>query len=129
MRKLYIINIFLIVILFYAGVHLNEEEKAFLEGFRPNGDSYEWASSAYATLGCVCTVFAAYVGQKTFYRMPKIGIVMLILAIVLLAYSIATLVGEGAVQMQDMLLIYGPYIVLGMWLNAYSLMMRAEEEV
>lgn len=128
MRKLYIINILLIVILFYAGVHFNEEEKAFLAGLRPNGDSYAWAISAYAILGIICTLFAGYVGQQTFYKMRTIGAAMLLLAVIILIYSVVILMYSSGIEMQDVLLIYGPYIVIGMWLNAYSLMMRAAEE-
>jgi len=45
LRKFYMVNIFFVLVLFYAGVHLNEEEKAFLAGLRPNQDSYDWATS------------------------------------------------------------------------------------
>lgn len=129
LSKLYIANIFFIVVLFYAGVHLNEEEKAFLAGLRPSGDSYAWATSFYAGLEVMCTFFAGYVAVKTMKIMPKIGATMLLLSVIAFGYSIVVLSSSIHFKMEEVLLVYGPCIVLGMWLNAYAMMVREQDIV
>lgn len=124
LRKLYMFNIFLVVVLFYAGVHLNEEEKAFLAGLRPKQDSYDWATSFYAVLGLVCSLFALYVGVRTWSIMRRIGVAVGLLSLGGFIYSLVVLVYAETLRMEDVLLVYGPYIVIGMWLNAYVMMMR-----
>lgn len=124
LRKFYIVNIFLVVVLFYAGVHLNEEEKAFLAGLRPKQDSYDWATSFYAVLGIICSLFAIYVGVRTWAIMRRIGVAVGLLSLVGFIYSMVVLVYAETLRMEDVLLVYGPYIVVGMWLNAYVMMMR-----
>lgn len=124
LRKFYMINIFLIVVLFYAGVHLNEEEKAFLAGLRPNQDSYDWATSFYAILGLACSLFSIYVGARTLATIPGIGVALGVLSVVGFVYSVVVLVYAATLRMEDVLLVYGPYIVIGMWLNASVMMWR-----
>lgn len=124
LRKFYMVNIFLVVVLFYAGVHLNEEEKAFLAGLRPKQDSYDWATSFYAVLGLICSLFATYVGVRTWSTMRRIGVAVGLLSLGGFIYSLVVLVYAETMHMEDVLLVYGPYIVLGMWLNAYVMMMR-----
>lgn len=124
LRKFYMVNIFLVVVLFYAGVHLNEEEKAFLAGLRPKQDSYDWATSFYAVLGLVCSLFAIYVGVRTLPMMRRIGVAVGLLALAGFIYSMVVLVYAETMRMEEVLLVYGPYIVIGMWLNAYVMMMR-----
>jgi hypothetical protein len=124
LRKFYMFNIFLFVVLFYAGVHLNEEEKAFLAGLRPKQDSYDWATSFYAVLSLVCSLFAIYVGVRTLSTMRRIGVAVGLLSVVGFIYSMVVLVYAETMRMEDVLLVYGPYIVLGVWLNAYVMMMR-----
>lgn len=129
LSKIYIANIFLIVVLFYAGVHLNEEEKAFLTGLRPNGDAYEWATSAYAILQICCLFYAAYVGGKTMQIMPRMGAAMLLLCLLGFGYSIVVLSSSTPMRMEEILLVYGPCIVFSMWLNAYVMMVKDQEVV
>lgn len=124
LRKFYMFNIFLVVVLFYTGVHLNEEEKAFLAGLRPKQDSYDWATSFYAVLGLICSLFTIYVGVKTWPTMRRMGVAVGLLSLVGVIYSMVVLVYAETMKMEDVLLVYGPYIVLGMWLNAYVMMMR-----
>jgi hypothetical protein len=124
LRKFYMFNIFLFVVLFYTGVHLNEEEKAFLAGLRPKQDSYDWATSLYAVLGLVCSMFAIYVGVRTLSTMRRIGVAVGLLSLVGFIYSMVVLVYAETLRMEEVLLVYGPYIVLGVWLNAYVMMMR-----
>lgn len=124
LRKFYMVNIFLVVVLFYAGVHLNEEEKAFLSGLRPKQDSYDWATSFYAVLGLICSLFAIYVGLRTLPTMRRIGVAVGLLSLGGFIYSMVVLVYAETLRMEDVLLVYGPYIVLGMWLNASVMMMR-----
>jgi len=124
LRKFYMFNIFLIVVLFYAGVHLNEEEKAFLTGLRPNQDFYDWASSFYAVFGLICSLFSIYVGIRTLPTIRPVGIALSVLSLAGFLYSIVVLVYAKTVKMEDVLLVYGPYIVIGMWLNASVLLLR-----
>lgn len=124
LRKFYMFNIFLVVVLFYAGVHLNEEEKAFLAGLRPQQDSYDWATSFYAILGLICSLFATYVGIRTWATMRRMGVAVGLLSLLGFIYSMVVLVYADTMRMEDVLMVYGPYIVLGMWLNAYVMMMR-----
>jgi len=124
LRKFYMFNIFLVLVLFYAGVHLNEEEKAFLAGLRPQKNSYDWATSFYAVLGLVCSLFSIYVGVRTLPMMRRIGVAVGLLALAGFIYSMVVLVYAETMRMEEVLLVYGPYIVIGMWLNAYVMMMR-----
>lgn len=122
-------NIFLIVVLFYAGVHLNEEEKAFIAGLRPGQDSYDWATSFYAVLELVCGLYSIYVGIKTMKVMPRISAAMLLLSVIALGYSIIVLSSSTPFKMEEVLLVYGPCIVFGMWLNAYVMMVKDQRVV
>lgn len=119
MRRLYVINILLIVVLFYAGIHLNEEEKAYLAGLRPDGDTYDWASTAYSIFAIVCTLFSSYVALRTLSDMRWGGGLLFLLSALGLLYAIITLLSPSIYKMEDVLQIFGPYIVLGMWVNAY----------
>lgn len=134
LRRLYLANILLIVVLFYVGVHLREETAAIAAGLRPNGLSYDWASLSYAILATGCGLFALYVGWRTFATLRRIGGMMLGLSLFVLAYSGYVLWYASQITMTDALLLYGPYIVFSLWLNAYALMLRdgeiiVEEEI
>jgi hypothetical protein len=127
LRRLYLTNIFLLVVLFYTGVHLREEETAFLAGLRPKITEYDWAGMLYAASVLVGSAFALYASWRTFVTLRRIGALMLGLAIVGLFYSLYVLVSPAQELMDEVLLVYGPYVVLSLWVNAYALMLRDKE--
>lgn len=127
LRRLYLANILLVVVLFYVGVHLREEEVAFLDGLRPDQLPYEWAGLSYTVLAIGCALFALYAGWRTFATLRRIGGLMLILALAALGYSAYLLGFARTTSMTQVLLVYGPYIVFSLWLNAYALMLRDQE--
>lgn len=127
LRRLYLINSLLIVILFYVGIHLREEEVAFLSGLRPNQLPYDWAGVSYALLAAGCTLVALYTGWRTLVTWRRIGSVMVLLALAAFGYSVYILGWHRGMSLTKELLVYGPYIVLSLWLNAYALMLRDRE--
>lgn len=127
LRRLYLVNIFLIVVLFYTAVHLREEEMAVLAGLRPKVSSFDWASMAYALTNLGASLVALYTGWRAFATMRRIGALILGLAIVGLGYSLYVLATPEKELMDKVLLIYGPYIVFSLWVNAYALMLRDKE--
>ena len=56
--------------------------------------------------------------------MRRIGVAVGLLSLAGFIYSMVVLVYAETLRMEDVLLVYGPYIVIGMWLNAYVMMMR-----
>ena len=122
MKPLYLLNILLIVSLFYAGAHLNEEEKAVLAGLREGMDAYDWAAAAFTMWGGICAIYSSFVAVKTLAQARFVGGALLLLSVVALLYAIIIIVGTEDMKMQDVLLVFGPYIVLGMWLSFYMLL-------
>jgi len=122
MKKLFIINILLIVSLFYTGAHLNEEEKAFLAGLREGRDSYAWASFFYLMWAVLCTGFSTFVGFKLFKEVQFFGGVLLALSIGAFFYAVLMLSQTEPATMQEVLRVFVFYIILGMWLNLYALL-------
>ena len=122
-KPLLIFSTLLFVALFYSGVHLNEEEQAFLEGLRSAAsDSYAWAITAYAVFLVLCTVVASFLmyqidqlrtwGTKTFALLS--GIVGL--------YGIVQLFMNLDGTMQGFLRIVGVYVVIGIWVQFYFIL-------
>lgn len=124
LRRLYLANIFLLLVLFYTGVHLREEEMAFLSGLRPKITDYDWAGMAYAVTILGGSLFALYTGWRTYATLRRIGVILLGLATIGVGYSLYVLASPAQELMDEELLVYGPYIVFSMWVNAYALMLR-----
>lgn len=127
LRRLYMVNIFLIVVLFYTAVHLREEEMAVLAGLRPQVVSFDWASMAYALTNLIASTVALYTGWRAFATLRRIGALIMGLAVVGLVYSLYVLATPTKELMDQVLLIYGPYIVFSLWVNAYALMLKDVE--
>lgn len=127
LRRLYLINSLFVVVLFYVGIHLREEQVAFLAGLRPHQLPYEWAGVSYALLAAGCALIAVYIGWRTWATWRRIGSTMLVLGGMALVYSIYILGWQRDMSLTQALLVYGPYIVLSLWLNAYVLMLRDSE--
>lgn len=127
LRRLYLINSLFIVVLFYVGIHLREEQVAFLAGFRPNALPYEWAGVSYAVLAAGCALIALYTGWRTWATWRRIGSTMLLLGGAALLYSMYILGWQRDMSLTQALLVYGPYVVLSLWINAYALMLRDHE--
>lgn len=127
LRRLYLMNIFLIVVLFYTALHLREEETAILEGLRPHITSFDWASMAYASANLIGGLFALYAAWRAFATVRRIGGGLLALALLSVGYSLYILVTPTQEFMDTILVIYGPYMVLSMWMNAYALMLKDKE--
>ncbi|MGH1337085.1 MAG: hypothetical protein ACRBFS_13255 [Aureispira sp.] len=127
LRRFYLTNILIILVLFYTAVHLREEEMAVLEGLRPQLASFDWASTAYALANLAGSVFALYAGWRAFAVLRRIGIILLGMASIGLFYSLYVLATPEKELMDEVLLVYGPYIVFSMWVNGYALMLKDKE--
>ena len=126
MKKLFALNILLIVSLFYTGIHLNENEKNFAAGYYP-GDNYEWAASAYAAWVVFCMIFAFFVAYKTIRVSRIAGLLMILLSASVMIYAIFISVSSQVHSMQEILYVFGVYIILGMWVNVYMLLSAVPE--
>lgn len=127
LRSLYLANILLIVILFYTAVHLREEEVAVLEGLRAESEAFAWSSTAYALSNLVGSIFAWYAGWRAFATLRRIGTLLLGMATIGLLYSLYILFTPNRELMDEILLVYGPYIVFSLWINVYALMLKDRE--
>ena len=122
MKKLYALNILLFATLFYAGTHLNEEEMAFCAGLRPQGDNYEWASTAFAYWVVLCSLVSIFLSIKTFLASRIVAGLFLFLSLGSITYALVILFKTTAVTVQESLLVFGPYTVLGLLLNIYLIL-------
>jgi hypothetical protein len=127
LRRLYLVNIFLIVVLFYTALHLREEETAILAGLRPHIPSFDWASMAYASANLLGGLLALYTAWRAFATVRRIGGLLLGLALLSMGYSLYILATPAQELMDTVLVFYGPYMVLSMWTNAYALMLKDKE--
>ncbi|MCH2021579.1 MAG: hypothetical protein MK207_03770 [Saprospiraceae bacterium] len=119
MKKLYALNILLFTILFFAGIHLNEEEKAFIAGLRPQGDNYAWASFAFAAWGFLCALFSVILSYKTINKFRLIAMAYGLFSLGVSICALIILLGFERTSIQESLIVFGPYIVLGMLINFY----------
>ncbi len=129
LRRFYMANIFLLVVLFYTAVHLREEETAFLEGLRPKITEHDWAGMLYAASVLLGSLFMLYTGWRTFATLRRIGALLLGLATVGTLFSLYIFATPAQELMDEVLLVYGPYLVFSLWLNSYALMLRDKEIV
>lgn len=122
-KTLLIISTILFVALFYSGVHLNEEEQAFLEGLRPtSSDSYAWATTAYAVFLVVCTVVASWLMYQIDQCRTWLTKVFTVVSVVVGLYGVGQLLMSVDGTMQSFLSVIGVYVVLGIWLQFYFLL-------
>lgn len=121
-HKLLILNILLTIVLFYIGVHLNEQEKAVLEGLRPLGrDSYNWAANFFVIATIVVALFSYLVVAKLWNQLQTTSLLLGVLATSVLVYSVFIITKIEGIKVQDVLSIIAIYIILAMWLNVYAL--------
>ena len=126
MKKLFALNILLIVSLFYTGIHLNENGQNFAAGYYP-GDNYEWAGTFYTAWAIFCTIFAVYVAYRAISVSWITGWTMLLLSVSVMIYALFVLIGSDTLPMQEVLPVFGIYIIWGMWQNIFMLLKGTSE--
>lgn len=99
------------------GVHLREEEGAYLAGLRPNGDPYDWAGAYFSLFGGFVALLGFGNGwslRNDWSRTAWLYILSALLVTLIGAYAY-----WQAATMSYLLLIWGLYIVSNVWLNTY----------
>lgn len=129
MKKELIVQVLLMVVLFYTGLHLYEQQTSVLEGLRPGRDTYDWAGMVFSITSLVVVVFSIWVGFKEM-AINKIGGVLLIgLSIAAGFHSITVLVSAPIETMGEILFYFKYYLVLGLWLSVYLFFAQVDTEL
>lgn len=119
MRKELITQVLLIVILFYTGLHLYEQQTAVSEGLRSGKDTYDWGGTTFSSIAIIVTLFSTYIGFKALSINKIGGGLLLLLSVLTSYYTIMVLVSTQIETMQEILSYFKYYIVLGLWLCVY----------
>lgn len=119
MKKILLVQIFGMIVLFYTGLHLYEQQTAVLEGLRPDRDTYNWAGTTFSLSTMVVALLSIFTGFKTLSINKIESILLITLSLAAFLYSIMVLTTVANESMNEILYYMKFYIISGLWLGVF----------